>query len=143
MELLQLVISFILQFVYLTFHYLQMKLRYGDPNWSRKMSPLLVNFLQPIELPDPLPKLATRGRSVNPGQCGNTWCLCATWRQSLEPRGTTRAGTIHDSKNRKSIQNPDFRDVQVNRESTIRQNEIILLIKELIHESRIDTKSRF
>ena len=30
MELL--VISFILQFLYLTFHYLQMKLRYGDPN---------------------------------------------------------------------------------------------------------------
>ena len=28
-------------------------------------------------------------------------------------------------------------------ESTIRQNEIILLIKESIHESRIDSKSRF
>ena len=26
---------------------------------------------------------------VNPGQCGTTWCLCATWRQSLELRGTT------------------------------------------------------
>ena len=36
-----------------------------------------------------LPKLATRGRSVNPGQCGTTWCLCATWQQSLELRGTT------------------------------------------------------
>ena len=54
-----------------------------------------------------------------------------------------RADTIHDSKNRESIQNPDFCDFQVNRESTIRQNERILLIKESIHESRIDSKSRF
>ena len=47
-----------------------------------------------------LSKSVTRGRSwatgpgrpiglVNPGQCGTTWCLCATWRQSLELRGTT------------------------------------------------------
>ena len=45
-----------------------------------------------------------------------------------------RAGTIHDSKNRELIQNPDFRDFQVNRESTIRQNELILSIKESILE---------
>ena len=54
-------------------------------------------------------------------------------------RAGTRAGTIHDSKNPESIQNPDF---QVNRELTIRQNQIIILIKELIQELRIDTKSR-
>ena len=34
----------------------------------------------------------------------------------------TRSGTIHDSKNRELIQNPELRDFQVNRESTIRQN---------------------
>ena len=41
----------------------------------------------------------------------------------------TRAGTIHDSKNRESIQNPDFRNFRLNHESTIRQNERILLLK--------------
>ena len=52
----------------------------------------------------------------------------------------TRAVAIHDSLNRESIQNPNF---QVNRESMIRQNERILLLKESIHESRTDSKSRF
>ena len=52
----------------------------------------------------------------------------------------TRAVAIHDSLNRESIQNPNF---QVNHESTIRQNERILLLKESIHESRTDSKSRF
>ena len=52
----------------------------------------------------------------------------------------TRAVAIHDSLNRESIQNPNF---QVNRESTIRQNERILLLKESIHELRTDSKSRF
>ena len=50
---------------------------------------------------------------------------------------------IHDSKNRESIQNPDFFDFQMNRKSTIRQNERIVLIKESIHKLRIDSKSRF
>ena len=45
-----------------------------------------------------------------------------------------RAVAIHDSMNRESIQNPNF---QVNREPTIRQNWRTLLLKELIHESRI------
>ena len=36
---------------------------------------------------------------------------------------------IHDSKNWESIQNPDFHNFQVIRESTIRQNEQILSIK--------------
>ena len=40
-----------------------------------------------------------------------------------------RAGTIHDSKNRESIQNPDFQHFQMNRESMIHQNERILLLK--------------
>ena len=41
---------------------------------------------------------------------------------------------------RESILNPDF---QVNSESTIRQNEWILSLKEYIPESRTDSKSRF
>ena len=49
-----------------------------------------------------------------------------------------RAVPIHDSMNRESINIPNF---QVNRESTIRQNWRILLLKELIHESRIGLKS--
>ena len=51
-----------------------------------------------------------------------------------------RAGTIDDSENRESIQNLNF---QVNREPTIRQNGRNLLLKELIHESRIELKSLF
>ena len=47
---------------------------------------------------------------------------------------STRAVAIHDSLNRESIQNPNF---QVNRESKIRQNLRILLLK----ESRIGLKS--
>ena len=61
----------------------------------------------------------------------------------LELGRLTGAGTIHDSKNQKSIQNSDFSDFQVNRESTIRQNEGILSIKESVQESRIDLISRF
>ena len=39
--------------------------------------------------------------------------------------------------NRESIQNPNF---QVNQESMIRKNGQILLLKESIHESRIELK---
>ena len=63
-----------------------------------------------------------------------TLALCTTF-----PFIHARAGTIHDSKNRESIQNPNFQHFQMNRESMIYQNERILLLKELIHESRIDS----
>ena len=43
--------------------------------------------------------------------------------------------------NREPIQNPDFQHFQVNRESTIHLNGWILLLKELIHESRTELKS--
>ena len=50
-----LVISFILlQILYLTFHYLQMKLRYGDPNLEQGDEPSVGQFLQSVKPPDPI-----------------------------------------------------------------------------------------
>ena len=66
-------------------------------------------------------------------------------RERLRSVGKWRLGlarfTIQRIKNRFKI--PIFFDFHVNRESTIRQNEQILLIKESIHKLRIDSKSRF